>query len=422
MAIDTPAKLAILGAGPIGLEAALYARFLGYDVAIYETGDVAQSVRAWGHVRMFTPFAMNCSSLGLAAIAAHDETYQPPKPDELLTGRDWAERYLLPLSQTDLLADHLHLQTTALGIGKEEVLKGELLGDEERGDWPFRLLVRDAAGRERMDEADAVLDATGTFRQPNWAGQGGLPAIGEQSLRGAIEYHLPDILGSERQKYAGKHILLVGSGYSAATSAVALAQLAAEAPGTHVTWIARHELSADSPGPIPAIADDRLPERAALARRANELAAAGGALEFLPATTILRIAQNSSGSFAVELAGQKSETRTFDRIIANVGYRPDNRLYEELQFHECYATQGPLKLAAALLGQGRGADCLEQPACGPQSLFSPEPNFYVLGAKSFGRRTNFLYSAGLAQIRDLFTILGERESLDLYAGAKNLRD
>ena len=59
MAIDTPARLAILGAGPIGLEAALYARFLGYDVVVYETGDVAASVRQWGQVRMFTPFGMN---------------------------------------------------------------------------------------------------------------------------------------------------------------------------------------------------------------------------------------------------------------------------------------------------------------------------------------------------------------------------
>src|SRR6266516_3622055 len=72
MAIDTPARLAILGAGPIGLEAALYARFLGYEVVVYERGDIAASVREWGHVRMFTPFQMNRTTLGLAAIRAHD--------------------------------------------------------------------------------------------------------------------------------------------------------------------------------------------------------------------------------------------------------------------------------------------------------------------------------------------------------------
>src|SRR5512139_997665 len=112
MAIDTPAKIAILGAGPIGLEAALYARFLGYEVVVFEAGEVADSVRRWGHVRMFTPFGMNRSPLGLAAIRAQDENYRPPADDELLTGHDWIDRYLLPLSRTDLLADHLRLQTT----------------------------------------------------------------------------------------------------------------------------------------------------------------------------------------------------------------------------------------------------------------------------------------------------------------------
>ena len=101
MAIDTPAKIAILGAGPIGLEAALYARFLGYEVVVFEAGEIAASVRRWGHVRMFTPFGMNRSPLGLAAIQAQDETYQPPADDELLTGNEWIDRYLLPLSRTD---------------------------------------------------------------------------------------------------------------------------------------------------------------------------------------------------------------------------------------------------------------------------------------------------------------------------------
>ena len=41
MAIATPAKLAILGAGPLGLEAALYARFLGYAVVIFAADFVA---------------------------------------------------------------------------------------------------------------------------------------------------------------------------------------------------------------------------------------------------------------------------------------------------------------------------------------------------------------------------------------------
>ena len=63
-------KLAILGAGPIGLEAALVAHSAGYDVKIFERGEIADSVRQWGHVRMFSPFKMNASVEGIALLRA----------------------------------------------------------------------------------------------------------------------------------------------------------------------------------------------------------------------------------------------------------------------------------------------------------------------------------------------------------------
>ncbi|MCA9269942.1 MAG: hypothetical protein KDA41_15785, partial [Planctomycetales bacterium] len=106
-----------------------------------------------------------------------------------------------------------------------------------------------------------------------------------------------------------------------------------------------------------------------------------------------------------------------DRIIANVGYRPDASLYAELQVHQCYATDGPMKLAAALT-QADSADCLAQQSAGAQALVNPEPSFYILGSKSFGRNSNFLYSLGLAQIREVFSLIGGREDLDLYASMK----
>ena len=64
---DTP-RIAVVGAGPIGLEAALYARSLKYPVAVYELGRVGEHIQRWGHVRLFSPFGMNSTSLGRAAI------------------------------------------------------------------------------------------------------------------------------------------------------------------------------------------------------------------------------------------------------------------------------------------------------------------------------------------------------------------
>src|SRR5687768_618242 len=116
MSLETPARLAILGAGPIGLEAALYARFLGYDVVIYERGDVAANVRQQGQTQMAAPFKLSRTTLGLAAVQAQDETYRPPADDALLTCQEWLDTYLVPLSQTDLLSDHLRLHTTVLKV------------------------------------------------------------------------------------------------------------------------------------------------------------------------------------------------------------------------------------------------------------------------------------------------------------------
>ena len=425
MAVDTPAKIAIIGAGPIGIEAALYARVLGYDVAVYECGSqISDAVGRWGHVKMFTPFGMNRSPLGISALRAQEEGYSPPADEALLTGNEWVQRYLLPLSQTDLLADHLRLRTRVLRIGKGEIHKDEMPGHEDRGDWPFRLLVRGPDGVERLDEADVVIDATGVFTAPpKWCGYGGIPAIGEMPLReqGEIEYRLPDVLGKDRSRYAGKHTLLIGAGYSAATNAVSLAHLIREAPGTRVTWITRREGPVAAGGPIATVPGDRLPERERLAREANALASdASSGITYRPENVVEAIEAIGSGesqSFQVLLAGPQEGKHSFDRIIANVGFTPDRSLCEELQVHECYASFGPMKLAAALLGSP-SADCLDQKTCGPKTLLCPEPNFYILGAKSYGRKSNFLLSAGLEQIREVFTIIGDRETLDLYANTK----
>jgi cation diffusion facilitator CzcD-associated flavoprotein CzcO len=393
MAVDTPARIAVVGAGPIGLEAAIYARYLGYSVDVYERGRVAEHLLRWGHVRLFTPWQMNVSSLGAAALRAQDEAWQPARADELLTCRELVDRYFLPLANSDLLSDGVQERTEVVAVAREGMLQADFVGDERRADVPFRLLLRDADGAERFESADVVLDCSGTLSVPNHLGSGGLPAAGELTCREQIEHEIPDIAGADRDRYRGRHTLVVGGGHAAATTVTSLAALSADDPATRITWVVRRD--ATDGGPIAEVADDPFPDRAALAAKANLLAAQpSGPVEFLPQTNVESIAfDEASRQFHVELGGGGGGHRTFDHIVANVGHRADARLYAELQ-----AEEPPFDGVA-----------LTEP------LAFAEPDFYVLGAKSFGRATGFNLAIGREQIRVLFAILGDREGLNLYA-------
>ena len=65
-------KIAILGAGPIGIEAALCARERGYEVDVFEQGRVAEHVRRWGHVTFFSPWKLNRSERGERLLRAQE--------------------------------------------------------------------------------------------------------------------------------------------------------------------------------------------------------------------------------------------------------------------------------------------------------------------------------------------------------------
>jgi thioredoxin reductase len=406
MAVETPARIAILGAGPIGLEAALYARYLGYDVDLYERGRVCEHLLSWGHAQLFTPFAANSTPLGIAAISAQDSVWEPPASDALISGREFVERYCLPLARSDLLADSVHEGVEVLGVGRGDLLKGGFAG-EERAEADFRLLVRPVAGEhesaaEKVAAADVVIDATGTYGQHNWLGPGGLPALGELAAATHIDYGLPDVLGRDRLHYAHRHTLLIGENHEAAISAISLSRLGHEAPYTRVTWIARGESETNS-GPIHRFDNDPWPARDQLARSANQLIRGEiGHLTFWPGTVVEQVSYHGSGEpFHVRLGGRHAGEIDVDRIVANVGHRPNWQVCAELQVAEDPLNEAPTRWLTD-----------QQPG----HLVTREPDFYVLGAKSAGRDARFTIADGLNQIRQLFTIIGDRPDLDLYRG------
>lgn len=426
-------RIAILGSGPIGIEAALYGRALGHQVSVYEQGELAQALRSWGHVRMFSPWSYNTSALGRARLALRG--IELPAPTEVPSGEELRTRYLLPLSQDPLLAGCFQLHSRVVEVGRSGLLKDDLLGQASRADAPFRLLIERRTG-EHVEAADVVVDCTGTYGCPNAIGDGGIPAPGERWLGARLWRHLPDVGGADRARFAGRRVLVVGGGLSAATVALALARLCEEAPQTELCWALRGAAEQ----PYHEIADDRLPQRAALVREANRLAQRAALqapqrprnLRFLPGMVVdalqaeghqLRVAlratddHGADGTQAPALPAVPEVPELFDEVIGLCGYGPDNTIYRELQVHECYASRGPMRQAAALLGAA-SADCLAQPAPSADLLRNPEPRFFILGAKSYGRHSGFLLQTGHEQVRALYSLLAGDATLDLHATAE----
>jgi thioredoxin reductase len=412
MARTDPPRIAVLGAGPIGLEAALYAATLQLPFTLFERGRVGENLRRWGHVRLFSTFAMNSTSLGRARVQADQPQHTLPELNAVLSGRDHVAAYLEPLALSPALLSSIQEKNTVLRVGRRGFLKEDNPGDPRRGKEPFCLLVRDDTGKERVEEADVVLDCSGVYGKPRWLGDGGIPAVGETAARPHIAYGLEDVAGERKAHYADKTTLVIGSGYSAATTVCNLAALAEKHPGTWVIWLARGA----GTQPIKRFVNDPLRERDQIAGRANTLATrADGNVEFHPQTVVesIETAGPDRGFKVGGRSGGKVVSWEVERIIANVGYGPDGDLYRELQVHECYASLGPMNLAAALLKHA-GGDCLTVPSQGAATLRNPEPNFFILGAKSYGRNSTFLLRTGFEQVRDAFTLITGKPSLDLY--------
>ncbi len=112
--------------------------------------------------------------------------------------------------------------------------------------------------------------------------------------------------------------------------------------------------------------------------------------------------------YRVQLAqGDTVRQEEVDEVIVNTGFGPDDSLYRELQVHECYASRGPMKLSAALLAAqgGLSGDCTALPAFGADVLRNPEPDFFILGAKSYARYDSFLLETGYRQVADVIAAL-----------------
>ena len=389
--VPASSTLAVIGAGPIGLEAAAWAVSHNWDVVLFEKETIGHHIRQWGHVKFFSPFQMNHSRWGSALLARAFPDLTLPSESSYLRGAEYIAHYLEPLAQLPELSNRIFLGTRVIQIGKEGLSKNAFIGEDRRLDHPFRILVS-RGNLEFIHRSRAVIDATGVYSSPQFMGSGNVLAPGELKAKKEAGSHLcsgiPDLLGADRVRFADKKTLLVGGGYSAATALEAFQDLVREASHTSVFWLNCSRQTE----PYELFENDPLPDRDALGRLGNRLALRPPDwLEYLPGSSVQQITgwpQDDRGAFEVTVETDSGPRELqIDEIVSNVGFIPDHSLYRQLQVHECYATAGPIKLAATLLDGP--TDCLAQSSQGIETLANPEPNFLILGNKSYGTNSTF---------------------------------
>lgn len=387
----------VIGAGPVGLSAAVQLLSRNIDVVVLEAADdVGASQRDWGHVRLFSPWRYNVDKTAVRHLEAAGWTL--PEAEEMPTGADLYDRYLRPLAELPHLRGKIRLARRVTGITRVGVDKTRTEG---RGDKPF--LVRTDA-EDLL--ARAVIDASGTWWTPNPLGAAGLKARGETAVASRIHYGIPDVLGIARSRYAGKTTMVVGAGHSAANSILPLAELAKTNPGTSIYWATR---SADLSRVFGGGDADGLPARGRLGNELRALAE-DGTLRLVQSFQIESL-QEVDGKIAVAGVrhGAAHVVHGIDEIIAATGQRPDLSIDRELRLAvdpalECSEALGPLiDPNIHSCGSVRPHGALE--------LGHPDPDFYIVGSKSYGRAPTFLLATGYEQARSVAAMIaGDREA------------
>lgn len=383
--------VAVIGAGPIGLSAAVHLLKWGYEPILIEAGDQAgANLAQWGHLRMFSPWHYNMDAAAIALLRQLDWT--EPAANAFPTGKELLDHYVAPLASHPEIAPHLHLNTQVRQVSR---LNHDVLRTKGRNNTPFVLRVHGPDGEQDIT-AQAVIDASGTYQTPNWLGTHGIPALGENAAANDIAYGVPDILGSERERYTGKTVLVVGGGHSAFNALQDLTRLGEHHKGMRVLWGVR---SASVANIVRSPESDELQERRRLEVRIQELIDQGRLEPFtgLEIETIHRVNDK------IVVQSGSRQLPPVDRIIAATGFRPNLGLLAELRTSLDSATQSPSLLAPLI--DPNIHSCGSVPEHGVEQLTHPEPGLYIVGIKSYGRAPTFLLRTGYRQVASVVSAL-----------------
>jgi cation diffusion facilitator CzcD-associated flavoprotein CzcO len=402
--------VAVIGAGPVGLAAAAHLAERGLDFVVLEAGDDAgAAIESWGHTRLFSPWSLLVDPAAARLLAPTG--WAPPPPDTLPTGAELVRDYLRPLAELDSLRPSIRYGARVTAVSREGMDRTRSIGRRET---PFVLRVAGADGTTEL-AARAVIDASGTSATPNGLSSDGLDPLGIEEARDAVTPALPDVLGRDRARFAGRRVVVVGAGHSAANTLLALARLADVEPGTTVTWVIRNAGAVR----VSASDDDGLPARATLGAAVDALVASG-AIDKVDRFELAELRRDGAGPVSVigRRSGQRAELAA-DVVVNATGFRPDLAILRELRLGLDEVVEAP-RLLAPLIDPNIHSCGTVEPH-GYRELQHPEPNFYLAGMKSYGRAPTFLLATGYEQVRSIVAAidgdLASAESVELILPA-----
>ena len=207
----------------MGLAAAAHVLERGMTPIVLEAGDHAgHAVRQWRHVQLFSPWEYNVDKAAARLLSATG--WNSPDPD-LPDRRGIARAVSRTARQQDRACGHI--QTSSRVTDQPRRFRQ----DQDQGPRhaPFEIRYQNGKGPETLGRCGDRRLGHMAFAQSRRRKRTACDR--RARCREHIAYGMPDILGKDRARYAGKTVAVLGAGHSAIGTLTELAGSRTKRPG-----------------------------------------------------------------------------------------------------------------------------------------------------------------------------------------------